>query len=307
MRDGTPPPEAYDRDIHPTEAIMLTALTLFTALLVPQAQAQDTPMSCWGVTGWSTPTGAQMERASLIPTSCHETASNTSWIRVQQLLQPLPEAIWLKVLDHDPHVTNGEFFMTPVYVGQGVNGHPIVELAFFYNHSNLWPLQDDPPDPCGDRVSFFDGSTAPGTWDSANCWVDEVPSGTSGFVYNNSYYLEPEPGIVCDLGTSDGANCWIGPMPANSSPVVINGLLYITRPAGGTCDMGYPAASTYCLIGAIEPHADPFLFKGQLYVESSRECVDGEYDGANCYLGTAPAGHRAFVWPDANGAFYYTL
>ena len=286
---------------------MSISAVLLLALASTSALAQDTPMSCWAVAGWTTDPSSGVERANLLPTSCHTTASNQGWVQVQQLYMPLPEAVWLKVLHHDPHVSNGEFFMTPTYGGLDANEHPIVDLEFFYNHSNRWPLQSAPPDPCGDEVSFFDGSSAPGTWDSANCQVEGVPDGARGFVYNNSYYLEPEPGIVCDLGVSDGRNCWIGTMPSGATPFTVGDRLYITRPSGSPCSLGYPASGKACLIGQVSPHARPFIYSGQLYVTSVRDCVDGEYDGANCYLGTAPAGRAAFIWPDASGSFYYAL
>jgi len=50
-----------------------------------------------------------------------------------------------------------------------------------------------------------------------------------------------------------------------------------------------------------------FWDAGQLYVSSVRNCVNGDHDGANCYLGTAPAGRTAFIWLDAHGSFYCAL
>ncbi len=37
-----------------------------------------------------------------------------------------------------------------------------------------------------------------------------------------------------------------------------------------------------------------------------RTCTIGSYDKANCHVGTAPTGTTAFMYPDAQGAFYYT-
>ncbi|MDY0342632.1 MAG: hypothetical protein RBR28_03610 [Lentimicrobium sp.] len=37
-----------------------------------------------------------------------------------------------------------------------------------------------------------------------------------------------------------------------------------------------------------------------------RDCTIGSYDSRNCYIGTAPTGTTAFVWPNENGAFYYS-
>jgi len=35
-------------------------------------------------------------------------------------------------------------------------------------------------------------------------------------------------------------------------------------------------------------------------------CSLGSYDTRNCYIGTAPSGTTAFMWPDAQGNFYYS-
>lgn len=279
----------------------------FLAFSSMPAFAQGAPMSCWGAVGWQTPTGSNVEQAILIPTPCHTTVSNQFYVPVQQLFAPLPETLWLKVLSTDPHITNGEFFMTPVYVGDDVDGDPIIELEFFYGHDNLWPLQNDPPDPCGAEVSFFDGTSAPGTWDNANCHVEQVPAGASGFIYDNNYYLQPEPGIVCDLGTSDGENCGIGPMPAGQTTYKSGGYVLVTRPSGAACAYGTPVGTNLCNLGLVPDFVDPFVFNGLLYVKSRRDCVDGRWDGANCYVGTPPAGHSAFLWPDSQGSFYYAL
>ena len=36
---------------------------------------------------------------------------------------------------------------------------------------------------------------------------------------------------------------------------------------------------------------------------NGNQCAMGVFNGAHCYVGSAPGGHTAFIW---NGNFYFT-
>jgi hypothetical protein len=50
----------------------------------------------------------------------------------------------------------------------------------------------------------------------------------------------------------------------------------------------------WCLISVLEVDAQCAI--------GTQAAADGEL---LCYLGTAPEGMKAFVWPDGRGSFYY--
>jgi len=271
---------------------------VLAALLSSSASA----MSCWSIQGWTGSTSYPV--ATLSQVTCQATNYNSAWMEAVDLGVSLPEDIWLMVDLNDSHVTASkqEFYSLPGYQGES-SGVPIIQLDIIPGGTawNLVPLTTDPPDPCGANVTWWDGTQINPWYDSANCYVEPVPSGETGFIYNNSYYITPDTTPLCTIGSYDGANCYIGALPSGSTPYVSGDSLFVTTQTGGGCGIGFPYSGA-CYIGEIGPWANDFVWSGGLYVTPLPTCNDGDYDGANCYMGSAPSGTSAFLY---GGSFYY--
>ena len=268
----------------------------------------EAAQSCWSVTGWTTASGSNTEIATLFQKTCVQDGSSTQgWLQSADLFGLASEDIWLLISSSDSHMINNRFHGTPNYVGDDSNGEPIIELEIIFGGSNQYDLDPQAPNPCGPRASWWDGSLRAGSFDTQNCYVQDIPSGETGFIYNNAFYLVPDPTPVCDVGSYDSANCYVGALPEGSTPYLFDGnYLMVTYQAGGGCGIGYNFPwGGGCFIGEISPHATPFTWSGNLYTTAIPTCTDGDYDGLNCYLGTAPATRTAFLWPDSSGAFYF--
>lgn len=119
--------------------------------------------------------------------------------------------------------------------------------------------------------STIDARCPVGSFDGANCFVYAVPTGLTGFVYNNNLYTSPYRN-QCPIGWFDGANCatTMAP-PAGYAAYAMGASVYWNSPYS-TCSTG--TFESYWTLGR-----------------------------ARCRLGTAPSGSTgAFVW---NNAFYY--
>jgi hypothetical protein len=109
---------------------------------------------------------------------------------------------------------------------------------------------------------------------------------------------------LCPLGTSDGFNCYVGPLPSGSTPFIWNNSLYVTPQTGGGCGLGTDDGAS-CLIGYVGQWSSEFTYNNSVYVTPVGQCSYSNYDGYNCYMGTAPAGTSPFMWPNSTGSFYY--
>jgi hypothetical protein len=277
---------------------------MFMAAAMLGAGEAQAAMSCWNINGWSYPSGPNYAVATLGQVSCQTTSVNSGWMEAVDLYNLTSDEIWLQVSLSDSHVISGQFYSTPTYTGSS-NGTPSIQLDILLGWDNLYDLQTEPPDPCGADVTWWDNTLVSPWFDSANCYVDPVPSGETGFVYNNNYYITPDPTPFCMVGTYDSANCWIGNLPSGSTPYIYQDVyLFVTQQTGGGCGIGSPSMGG-CFIADIGEYAQDFIWKGNLYITAIPTCSDGKYDGANCLVGSAPSGTTAFVWPNSSGSFYY--
>lgn len=79
----------------------------------------------------------------------------------------------------------------------------------------------------------FRGHSCAGGWfDGQNCGYGTPPSGTSAFIYGQSFYYTPVPGqstpqTKCPLGWFDGANCNVYAIPSGAVPFVYGNSWYI--------------------------------------------------------------------------------
>ena len=63
-------------------------------------------------------------------------------------------------------------------------------------------------------------------FDGANCWVTGITG--NPFIWNNSWYVEPNPGPSCPMGSFDGANCYVGSAPGGHTAFIYNNSFYFT-------------------------------------------------------------------------------
>ncbi len=79
---------------------------------------------------------------------------------------------------------------------------------------------------CG-NVGYWWTQPWPIPWhDTANCYVAPLPAGSTGFVWNNGWYVTPTNGTQCSIGTYDGANCHIGTARAWQTAFIWDGNMY---------------------------------------------------------------------------------
>ncbi len=129
-----------------------------------------------------------------------------------------------------------------------------------------WCCQDAKcPDPC----------PVMGSYDTANCLVATAAPGTAPFVlpgpYTTGLYTTPLNVNQCPIGNFDSMNCLVTTAPTEFTTAFAEGQgLYVKR------------CNAICL--------------------SACEWM-GAYDGANCFVDTAPDGTSPFI---DNNAFYYT-
>jgi hypothetical protein len=180
-----------------------------------------------------------------------------------------------------------------------------------------YPLTVVVQNPCGQKVTEWNGTPLTATLVSENsslCEIESVPTGATGpFIYNNSYYVVAKP-TTClpGAGTWDGANCY-----------------YMEQPEGGTlwqnsffvpsrylpdlgdahyCSLGtYDASTNNCLVKTAPWGTQAFVStignRVMWYFTPLMTCpVAGAWDGAHCYIMTAPTGTKAIL---LNNTFYY--
>lgn len=155
-----------------------------------------------------------------------------------------------------------------------------------------------------------------GSFDGANCWVYQVPAGTSGFVWSNNLYVTPYRNR-CPIGWYDGANCATTSAPpagysayASGNSVYYNA--YTNYCPTGTFD-GYWRVLPYyarCRLGtAPSGSSGAFVWNNSFYYGAltGSSCPAGSsFDGANCYVASpsgATPGVSGFVY---NNSLYYT-
>ena len=185
--------------------------------------------------------------------------------------------------------------------------------------------------PCTDPVIAHDGSIITPWFDSQNCYVTPVPSGSTGFIWSGNYYVEPRF-TDCPLGSYDGANCYVMTKPATGFIYANNfyhqydacsvgsddsANCYIASAAGGTTAFEWsgnfyttPLPGNVCPIGSFDgancyvmsKPATGFIYANNFYSEYNA-CSIGSDDSANCYITSAPAGTSAFIY---GGNFYTT-
>jgi hypothetical protein len=161
---------------------------------------------------------------------------------------------------------------------------------------------------CSQPVSWWDGSQVHASFDSANCFVRSAPSGSQPFVWANKYYIKPTPTHNCPLGSFTAVGCFVMIKPPGA--FISNNAFYVLPGSGNTCPSapsGWTFSGNYCVLAVPwDIHAfqwPPFSGVKSFYTTTLPTCQDGSFDGANCYMGTPPAGSNAFVY--ANN-FYYT-
>ncbi|MBU1218345.1 hypothetical protein KKF34_19720 [Myxococcota bacterium] len=166
-------------------------------------------------------------------------------------------------------------------------------------------VPDDPPyrDPrCPIAGSSYDG---------ANCFVASVPSGLTGFVYDNKLYTSPVR-KYCPVGSYDGANCYRSTIPYDSVNAYASGMNWYYYSNYSTCSQGTKIGTwlftkAICLIGtAPAGSTGAFIWGNAFYYQplvSNPPCVIGSYDSANCFVATPPYGTQAFIW---EGNLYHT-
>lgn len=68
-----------------------------------------------------------------------------------------------------------------------------------------------------------------GSYDGANCWVGQPPSGTTSFIWSTNFYYTPTNGNQCIRPGSwyDGANCFVTAIPPGTNPFIWSNMWYV--------------------------------------------------------------------------------
>lgn len=221
-----------------------------------------------------------------------------------------------------PSSSTGYFSVTvPPYPiatsGQSVVLQTTVKDWFTTCNATLTVVVVAPPGPpCSQKVtamySGYTGSpvTATLVGGSTNwCLINfPVPAGATPFTWNNAYYVAPDTSTTCLAGgpTPDGANhCYFEPTPPGGFQV--NDSFYVPGSSPSDCTTQnstytYDGNVKACLVKTAPWTTHAFVSGPNWYFTTEFKCKAGGYDGANCYIMTAPAITTAFI--DSN-AFYY--
>jgi len=162
-----------------------------------------------------------------------------------------------------------------------------------------------PYNPCPFPVYLSTGGQINPYWEGANCQLIQAPSGTTPFIYNNSYYIKAFHGTSCPSPSwYDGANCYVMAHPPlwRTNYFIYAGNLYLTPGPGNACLPPSSFDGANCYIMPLPWGSSPFTFANNLYITPPPNCPIGAYDGANCYIGSAPVSRTAFIW---ESYFYY--
>lgn len=146
---------------------------------------------------------------------------------------------------------------------------------------NVCADNNDPYECCPDNTLY----------DTENCFYGYVPSGYQPFIYNNTFYVEPNLSIP-----SNNNGCPFG---------------YVFEPnisSAGGCNSGIHVPRVHPNNPNDEEYFTPFVNETGFYVEPECEdlrdcCPPGyDFDGANCFSGvTFPNNFTPFIY---NGSFY---
>lgn len=168
--------------------------------------------------------------------------------------------------------------------------------------------------PCSQKVTMYTGYngspvTATLATGSTNwCLINlPVPAGATPFIYNNGYYVVPDKSEICLAGSWDGANCWYQPQPPGGFQVKDS--FYVPGSSTSYCQTSgyiYDGTVKACLVKTAPWGTHAFVYNigsvPQWYFTPEFTCKAGAYDGANCYIMTAPALTTAFIY---SNEFYY--
>lgn len=99
----------------------------------------------------------------------------------------------------------------------------------FEEDDNYTPLFIDLVDDFNQSVEFGNQTcNFGGTYDGANCFVLEAPTGETAFIHNNKFYYTPVGSSGCPVaGTSfDGSNCFVQSIPSGANAFIHNNKMY---------------------------------------------------------------------------------
>jgi hypothetical protein len=79
------------------------------------------------------------------------------------------------------------------------------------------------------HVGWWWNNSWPTPWfDTANCYVTNLPPNQESFIWNNSWHVKATNGNQCAIGGFDGTNCYIGSPPGGHTAFFWNNNLYFT-------------------------------------------------------------------------------
>jgi hypothetical protein len=162
---------------------------------------------------------------------------------------------------------------------------------------------------CSPTVTEWNGKVLTATLDVTGnyCQIEPVPTGATGaFIYDNSYYVAANKTTTCLAGSYDGANCLYMAQPAGGT--LWQNSFFVPSGPGNSCSPGtYEASTNNCLVKSAPWGTQAFQYtigtQVMWYFTPQMTCpVAGVWDGAHCYIMTAPKGRNAIL---LNNTFYY--
>jgi hypothetical protein len=172
---------------------------------------------------------------------------------------------------------------------------------------------------CGSVGGWYQSPAPTPVFDGSACkvmaWPVPLYPGENTFIYANRWYVTPGEGNDCSMGNFDGANCEIGLAPAGTTAYFVDDVPYYTYNPCGSVGSWYqnPAPvptwdGSSCSVAnvPVPPGENTFIYANHWYITpgEGNSCSMGNFDGANCDIGTPPLGATAsFV----DGYAVYTL
>ncbi|KAK2170739.1 hypothetical protein LSH36_1g25004 [Paralvinella palmiformis] len=151
-----------------------------------------------------------------------------------------------------------------------------------------------------------DGTPVPATYDGAHCYLGPAREGcndekqeTKSFIYANRYYIKSSEATFCPVGLFDSCNCYIMAKP--SGGFIYHNKFYQTLPSSGECPAGTSYDGANCFIMSAPWATTAFIYDNNFYTTARKTCAEStqfSFDGANCRYVKSP-GPNPFIWNDA--------
>jgi hypothetical protein len=176
---------------------------------------------------------------TIFSTTIHEIGHST---HISTLYTHEVKFLFVDIIIRESWANAVEWYITQLeYFSRGKTNYDVPDSPIGEDHMQTWnknsdkdytPLFIDLVDDYNQSLSRNYGNKCPygGTFDGKYCYLGNVPSGETPFIYNGNLYYTPVGCCDCPvIGAGyDGANCFIMGIPANVVGRLFNSSIYLS-------------------------------------------------------------------------------